>query len=152
MLRNIYILKTISLFLSFWMLFASAGLSIDFHFCDGKIVDWNISGSELICEHAKQEIEKSSCCKASHDVIGDKDKIPQIEDGCCDTGEAEMVISQDFDLNQTELDIAIPILFSYSFHLPVIQSENVKEICEQQKEFPSVSVLKKLASIQTFVI
>ena len=39
MIRKSYILKTISLFLSFWMLFASAGLSVDFHYCEGEIID-----------------------------------------------------------------------------------------------------------------
>lgn len=152
MIRNSFILKTISVFLTFWMLFASAGLSVDFHYCDGEIVDWNISGNELICNHAKQEAEPSSCCKSSHDFLETSHKFTQIEDDCCDTGEAEMVVSQEFDLSKSEIEFLIPVVFYFSLNLPSVKSESVKQIGEQKVNFPSIPILRKLACIQTFII
>lgn len=152
MIRNTLILKTISLFLSFWMLFASAGLSVDFHYCDGNIVDWNITGAELFCEHSVQKMEESSCCKASHDFVLDTDKMLQIEQGCCDTGEAELVISQDFDLNQTEIELSISVLLSASFHLNSKCSQSSTQYLGQQNDFPPIPILRKLATIQTFIL
>ncbi len=150
--RNTAIFKTISLFLCFWMLFASIGISVDFHYCDGEIVDWNLTGNELICEHAQQQKEESSCCKASHEPFDETERTPQIEDGCCDTGEAEMIMSQEFDFGQTEIECFIPTLLYFSLNLSNSQVLVLKTIQKQEKEFPPVPILRKLASIQMFII
>lgn len=154
MIRNTYILKTISLFLSFWMLCASAGLSIDFHYCEGKIVDWSITGQELECHHDKEgEKEKmDSCCKASQEVLCHESETNSTKSNCCDTDEAEVIIENEFNISSENIEFSLPLLlftsyfiqekgFSPYFKIPVVQ---------QQK--PPIPINRKLAILETFVI
>ena len=152
MIKNKFILKSVSLFLSFWMLLASTGMSLNYHFCEGKIVDWSLFSSELECEHeAEQEIE--SCCKADlpsqcHDI-----QDFQLEkSNCCDTDEASVSIESEFDLSNSKAEINLPQLI-------ILSQIFVPELCKEQHEFrdvfkesPPILYTSELSFIQSFLI
>ncbi len=152
MIRNTYILKTLSLFLSFWMLTASTGLSVDFHYCEGKIVDWSISGSELICEHEKSDVQEDSCCKATHNKVCDSQTTEINQSDCCKSGEAEMNVSQNFNLANAELDVVIPLFVSYPFQMSGVDFNVGEYLVHCDQEVPPTPKLRRLALIQSFLL
>jgi hypothetical protein len=154
MIRNNYILKTLSLFLSFWMFTASAGISVDFHYCEGEIVDWTILGQELECDHEKEDIkETDSCCKANnHEVICNDTEFTQVDSNCCDSSEAQVIIENEFNISSEEIELIFPALYFLSFFIQSDESAlDTKHIIEYQKKV-SIPINRKLAVLQTFLI
>gem|GEM_PF-3690592 len=152
MIRNSYLIKSISLFLAFWMLTTSVGLSVDFHYCEGEIVDWSISGSELICEHRETKVEKSSCCEASHNVVCNSQTSKTDGSDCCRSVEAEMNVSQDFNLGEGEMELIIPLLIFASFQLNAVACDEDPFLCRFSQEKPPISNLRQLALFQTYLL
>ena len=61
--------KISSLFLATWILLSSIGLSIDVHFCNGKIFSIGLNAAALSCQNSVTEsdqpenaVQKKSCC------------------------------------------------------------------------------------------
>ncbi len=152
MIRNSYLIKSISLFLAFWMLTASVGLSVDFHYCEGEIVDWSISGSELVCEHRETKVEKKSCCEASHNLVCDSQTSKTDRSDCCKSGEAEINVSQDFNLGEGEMELIIPLLIFASFQLNAVKRDGDPFLCDFTQEKPPISNLRQLALFQTYLL
>ncbi|MDB9932012.1 hypothetical protein OAD28_04725 [Flavobacteriales bacterium] len=153
MIRNSYILKTISLFLSFWMLFASAGLSVDFHYCEGEIVDWSIIGQELECEHEKEEAEKvDSCCEAKQVMACNQNESNHNDSNCCDTDEAQVIIENDFNISSEEINTTAPLLVLLSFFVQSETIDNSDELFYVQKQKPLIPINRRLATLETFLI
>jgi len=138
--------------LAFWMLTASVGLSVDFHYCEGEIVDWSISGSELICEHRETKVEKSSCCEASHNVVCNSQTSKTDGSDCCKSVEAEMNVSQDFNLGEGEMELIIPLLIFASFQLNAVACDEDPFLCRFSQEKPPISNLRQLALFQTYLL
>lgn len=153
MIRKAYILKTISLFLSFWMLFASVGLSVDFHYCEGQLVDWSLIGEELKCDHEKEETkQQDSCCEATHEMICHKGETAHEDSNCCDSDEAEVVIESEFNISSEEIDIAIPTLFLFSFYFSIPESNFDSDYLVEHQQKPPIPINRKLATLQTFLL
>ena len=153
MIRNSYILKTIALFLSFWMFFASAGLSIDFHYCEGKIVDWSVFGGEPECDHDNKEIkEVDSCCEATQKMTCHEGEAEIQESNCCDSDQTEIIIENEFNISSEEVEYTVPVLFLASFFIQLeIIEDNLNYLVEDQQK-PPIPINRKLASLQSFLI
>ena len=135
------------------MLFASAGLSVDFHYCEGEIVDWSIIGQELECDHEKEEAENvDSCCEVSHAVVCNEGETSHNDSNCCDTDEAEVVIENEFNVSSEELNTAAPLLVLLSFFVQSETVDNSDELFYVQKQKPLIPINRRLATLETFVI
>lgn len=135
------------------MLFASVGLSIDFHYCEGEIVDWSIIGQELKCDHEKEEAKNvDSCCEASENKNCNENETNHNDFNCCDTDESEVVIENEFNLSSEQKLVVAPLLVLLSF---VNQTEAIENSTEQffsDKEKPAVPINRRLAALETFLI
>lgn len=152
MIRNNYILKTVSLFLSFWMLSASSGLSVSFHYCEGKIVDWSLIGQELECDHEEESEENSSCCEATHELMCHSDTKSYTEDNCCESGEAQMSIQQEFNVASEDLKTETTALFLFSLFSSQETKENLHSFLSQEDRITPLPINRRLASLQTFLL
>ncbi|MGB1040829.1 MAG: HYC_CC_PP family protein [Flavobacteriales bacterium] len=152
MTKNKFILKSVSLFLSFWMLIASAGLSMNFHYCEGEIVDWSIFSGELECEHDNEQ-QVESCCEADfHSECLDVQDFKFEKSNCCDTDEASVSIESEFDLSNSKAKINMPQLI-------ILSQIVVPELCKEQHEFrdvlkesPPILYTSEQSFIQSFLI
>ena len=120
--RNLYINKGIALFLAFWMLFASIGFSVDFHYCEGEIVDWSLIGNADKCDHENEIIESEDCCSLElistcHD---DHSKAKEIEiSNCCSTGNASCQLENDFEFISLNTGISPLLVILTASFVPV---------------------------------
>ena len=135
-----FILKSTSLLLSFWMLIASTGLSVDFHYCEGEIVDWSIFTDDLGCEHEKELESKIDCCEATHAMVcNDNEENHLTRGNCCSSDEAEVIIETEFNISSNEVEFEIPqLLFLWSF----LEPANNTLIAEVNREY-SISLPKQ---------
>lgn len=153
MIRNTYILKTTSLLLSFWMLCASAGLSVDFHYCEGELVDWSIIGEELQCDHDKEETKQlDACCESSEKMSCNENDMAHEEGNCCSSDEAQVVIENEFKLSAEETNPFAPLLILMPFFLKKEAVETSKESFFSQEKEPFVPINRRLAVLETFLI
>ena len=152
MIKNKFILKSVSLFLSLWMLLASTGLSMNFHYCEGEIVDWSIFSGELECEHDnKKEVE--SCCKTDFKSECHESQSSQLkESNCCDTDQAAFSIESEFDLSNSKAEINLPQLIILSqIFVPELSKEQ-HEFTAVFKESPPILYTSEISFIQSFLI
>ncbi len=135
------------------MLFASAGLSVDFHYCEGEIVDWSIIGQELECDHEKEESKSvDSCCEATHVLVCNESETNHNDSNCCDTDEAEVVIENEFNISSEEINTTAPLLVLLSFFIQSKTIDNSDELFYTQEQKPSVPINRRLATLETFLI
>lgn len=135
------------------MLFASAGLSVDFHYCEGEIVDWSIFGEDLECDHEKEKSkQQDSCCEATHNMVCEQNESSHEESNCCDSDEAEVVIESEFNISSDKIEISIPALFLFSFYYSEINSEFDSDYHVEHQQKPPIPINRKLAALQSFLI
>lgn len=153
MIKNKVILKTVSLFLSFWMLLASSGLSIDFHYCEGELVDWSLFDNHSECDHVKKEVIQESCCESTSTIEYHDQSTEQIKkENCCSSGEAHVNIEAQFNLVAQEVEFTIPqLIYSYS----IIESgfsieEEINYLLDGK--VPPILPKKELSFIQVFLL
>lgn len=153
MIKNKVILKTVSLFLSFWMLLASSGLSIDFHYCEGELVDWSLFDAHSGCDHEKKEIIQESCCESSPIMECHDQSREQIKkENCCSSDEAHVNIEAQFNLVAQEVEFTIPqLIYSYSIiESKLSDKEEINYLLD--RKIPPTLPKKELSFIQVFLL
>ena len=150
MIKNKFILKSVSLFLSFWMLMASTGISVNFHYCDGEIVNWSILNDAEACDH---KIEVKTCCekevvKKCHNPAEQELK----KSSCCSSDQASIEIGNEYNQSESMAKITLPqfiILSQIVSSLSLDDEENIDRIIYEEP-----LLLHKLepSFIQTFSI
>lgn len=139
-----------SLFLSFWMLMASTGFSVSFHYCEGEIVNWSILNDAAECDH-KEEIKScceseavSKCSSPSQDVIDDSE--------CCSSDQAKMELESEFSLQKVEFELSLPQFVILSQFVLPVSVEEIDEIQLKEYEKPILYYKMDEPFIQSFLI
>ena len=131
---------------------ASTGMSLNYHYCEGEIVDWGLFSSELECEHEKQ-VETESCCEVDfHSECHDMGEIHFDEGSCCDTDEATISIESKFDVTSSKAEFTLPQLIILSqIMVPVFCTEQ-HDFIRLTKESPPILYTSEQSFIQSFLI
>ena len=139
-----------SLFLSFWMLMASTGISVNFHYCEGEIVNWSVLNSADECDH-KQAVK--SCCETEVVKECHNPSEPSIEKtDCCSSDQASFELETEFNLSGSEVTFTLPqllILSQYVFPLFDTEKEKAGEV---NYVTPILSYRHDSSFIQSFLI
>lgn len=113
--------RFIMLIVGISLLFSTSGLSIDAHFCSGKLKRIKVFGHAKTCLEVFQL--KNNCCskrKIKNNVLncaqGSHDK------GCCSNESVQLDLDLDFKLqNSSHTDFSIPLVFN-SIHHSVLEA------------------------------
>lgn len=150
MIKNKFILKSISLFLSFWMLLASTGFSVNYHYCEGEIVNWSILDNADECEH---EIEVKPCCEIENATkCHNPSDVTVKKSDCCNSDQASVVLESEFNLTSSEVEFTVPQLIILSQFLFSVSTSENKQIEYVNYEVPLLEYRQEAPFIQSFLI
>lgn len=151
MIKNKFILKSISLFLSFWMLLASTGFSVNYHYCEGEIVNWSILTDADNCDHEQEEIK--SCCELeSATACSNPTDLKVDKSDCCSSDRTSMYLESDFNLSDRDVEFAFThfiIISQYVFSLEIEENQQIKP---SEFEVPLLKYRKESPFTQSFLI
>jgi hypothetical protein len=150
MVKNNFILKSISLLLSFWMLMASTGFSVNFHYCEGEIVNWSILNDADPCDH--KEVVKSCCDKETIKKCHNPSEEILEKSDCCSSDQTTMELGSDFNFQTVEFEITLPQFIILSQFI-ISVSVNDQDIIElKEYEVPVLFYRQEAPFIQSFLI
>lgn len=150
MITNKSILKSVSLFLAFWMLMASTGFSVNFHYCEGEIVNWSVLNDADLCDH-KQEVK--SCCEkeTTKKCHSSSEEILEKSD-CCSSDQTTMELGSEFNLQDREFEITLPQFIILSQFIISVSPNDQDIIEENDYEVPVLFYRQEAPFIESFLI
>lgn len=124
------------LFLAATMIFATVGLSMDMHFCNGQLKNVNLLGDAQNCHDAVKTT--SHCAKMQMDSQLESCTQPGVKsDNCCDNKTISVELEEDFvqsSINSVSFEQSA-IILAYALTLLDVQS-NALEIIPYQNYKP----------------
>lgn len=150
MIKNKFILKSISLFLSFWMLLASTGFSVNYHYCEGEIVNWSVLNDAEECDH---EIEVKTCCEIENATKCHSPSDVTVEKSdCCSSDRASMLLESDFNFSDSQVEFTLAHCIILSQFLLTFSNEEDIKIESTDYEVPLLKYRQEAPFIQSFLI
>lgn len=139
-----------SLFLSFWMLLASTGFSVNYHYCEGEIVNWSLLTDADECDHA---VEVKSCCEIENATKCHNPTEVKVEKSdCCSSDRASMLLESDFNFTDSETEFTLTHLVILSQFLLAFSNEEDVIMEPSDYEVPILQYRQEAPFIQSFLI
>jgi len=132
------------------MLMASSGFSVNFHYCEGEIVNWSVLNDADPCDHKK---EVKSCCEKETAKKCHRPSEEMLEKSdCCSSDQATMELVSEFNIQGVQFEITLPQFIILSQFIISVSTNDQDIIEENDYEVPVLFYRQEAPFIESFLI